>query len=243
MIPWIQPDADPDAFPPLSRALIQPNGLLCAGGDLSVERLLAAYRRGIFPWFSDGDPILWWSPDPRTVFDPGAVHVSRRLARTLRTCDWSVSIDVCFGAVIRACSEPRPGQPETWITAEMEHAYCALHRAGHAHSLEIWDGDRLIGGIYGLAIGRAFFGESMFNRCPNASRAALVALCRWLDRCGFGLLDGQVESVHLHRMGAVRVPRSEFLASLDRLCDRAPHNCDWLSLTRPVKLATFFSQH
>jgi len=242
MIPWLDPDAPPHHFPPVERALRHPNGLLCAGGDLGPERLVAAYARGLFPWYSEGEPILWWSPDPRMVFEPGRVHVSRRLARSIRSTSWCVTVNRAFEAVIRACAAPRPDQAGTWIDQRMIEAYVVLHRRGDAHSLEVWNGDDLVGGIYGVAIGRVFFGESMFHRASNASRMALVALAELLDRCGYRLLDGQVESTHLAQMGAFKLPRSEFLRIVESASQEEPTDKEhWHRLSRPVQLATFFA--
>ncbi|MCE7950815.1 MAG: leucyl/phenylalanyl-tRNA--protein transferase [Xanthomonadales bacterium PRO7] len=206
-----------EPFPSVETA--HANGLLAAGGDLSPERLLDAYRHGIFPWYSRGQPILWWSPDPRTVFATDRVHVSTRLQRWLRHCDWSIGADTDFPAVIRACARPRPRQPTTWITREMSAAYCALHELGHAHSIEVRNVEgRLVGGIYGIAIGRMFFGESMFSTQTNGSKVALIALCRVLHEWGFPLLDAQVESAHLTTMGASTMPRSAFVAQVADAC-------------------------
>lgn len=204
---------DPQDFPPLEQALREPDGLLAVGGDLSVERLLAAYRRGIFPWFSRGDPILWWSPDPRYVLVPASIHVGRSLRRTLARGHFRFTIDAAFPAVIDACARaPRDGQRGTWITKSMRDAYVALHRAGHAHSVEAWLGEELAGGLYGVGIGRMFFGESMFARADDASKAAFVVLCRHLARWNFPLVDCQMETAHLARFGAGFIPRQEFAA-------------------------------
>lgn len=211
-----QLSADPESFPPPGQALRHPNGLLAFGGDLSAARLLAAYRRGIFPWYSTGQPILWWSPDPRMVLHTARVQLPRRLRRVLRGSGWTLDSDRDFAAVVRACaSSPRPGQEGTWITPEMEAAYVALHRAGHAHSVEARTADgALAGGIYGVRIGRMFFGESMFSAQTGGSRVALVALCRVLAELGMPWLDGQVESPHLRSLGAEAVPRPAFLERL-----------------------------
>lgn len=209
-IAWLAPDA-PLGFPSPAHAMREPNGLLAAGGDLSLQRLRLAYANGIFPWYGDGEPILWWSPDPRCVFDTGAVHVSRSLRRFLRHADWSLSMDHAFDAVIAACAAPRADQPGTWINAEMTSAYTALHHAGYAHSLEVWDGARLVGGIYGVAVGRAFSGESMFSGAPNGSKVALLALAGVLRDMGFPWLDAQVPNPHLLRMGAYILPRADYL--------------------------------
>jgi len=202
------------AFPPPSAA--PGHGLLAVGGDLSVERLLLAYRMGIFPWYSENEPILWWSPDPRLLLYPEELHVSRSLRKTVRQGVFRTTLDRAFEQVVRACARiPRRNQPGTWITPEMIEAYCALHQAGYAHSLEAWDGDRLAGGIYGVSLGRCFFGESMFTRVTNASKVALVTLVEYLKRGGFAFLDCQVRTEHMVRMGAREVPRSLFLAQLE----------------------------
>jgi len=222
LIPWLRPG---DAFPPPERALREPDGLLAAGADLSVPRLLEAYRRGIFPWFSDDQPILWWSPDPRMVLLPEALRVTRSLARTLRNRDHALSSDTDFRAVMEACAAPRPGSDGTWITSAMVDAYCALHRAGWAHSVEIRIDGVLAGGLYGVAIGRVFFGESMFSRVPDASKMAFVHLVRTLQEAGFELIDCQMATAHLASLGAINMPRSEFLGRLATLIhseDRRP---------------------
>jgi leucyl/phenylalanyl-tRNA--protein transferase len=223
----------PDAFPDPGLALAEPNGLLAFGGDLSPQRLVAAYAHGIFPWYSDGDPLLWWSPDPRCVFATDAIHVSHSLARFMHQCNWNWSMDRAFESVVRACAEPRADQDGTWITADMFSAYANLHLLGHAHSLEIWDGDALIGGIYGVVAGRVFSGESMFSRRPNASKVALVTLGRVLRERGFPWLDAQVPNPHLLRMGARTLPRGQFLAELARLtADATP--VMWPHAVHPV---------
>lgn len=226
--------ADPNApFPPPGRAHREPNGLLAMGGDLSPARLLNAYRHGIFPWFSEGEPILWWCPDPRMVFDTGAFRLHSRFRRTLRTSAWEIRANTVFDRVVLACAlTPRPGQDGTWITQAMMDAYGELHRRGHAHSVEIFDGRRLVGGIYGVGIGRMFFGESMFSAVSGASKAALAGLCRILSRGGCPLLDAQVENPHLASLGGRRLPRPDFLAEVARRTAEpapeglwAPENC------------------
>jgi leucyl/phenylalanyl-tRNA---protein transferase len=214
MITWLSPDDPPDRFPPHEAALIDPPGLLAAGGDLSVERLLAAYRRGIFPWYSPGQPVLWWSPDPREVFLPEEFHVSRSLirARRVRGFEWCTDRD--FAAVVSACAAPRSRSPGTWITPEMKAAYCALHRRGYAHSYEIWRADRLVGGVYGVRLGPVYFGESMFSAEPDASKAALAGLVEHSIRLGIELIDCQLPSPHLRSLGSRPMPRSEFLRYL-----------------------------
>lgn len=207
---------DPDApFPPVASALREPDGLLAFGGDLHPRRLLNAYRHGIFPWYSDDEPILWWSPDPRCVFDTAALHLGRRFRRTLRTLDWMVRFDHAFDAIVAACADaPREGQRGTWITAAMRAAYGALHRLGHAHSAEVWAGDRLVGGLYGVAVGGVFCGESMFSAHSGGSKVALAALCRVLAAHGVDLLDAQVPNPHLARLGALPMARSRYLHHL-----------------------------
>lgn len=208
-------------FPPLEQALREPDGLLAAGGDLSPERLLAAYRHGCFPWFSAGQPILWWSPDPRMVLFPGELHVSRSLRRTLRRGDFTISFDRDFAAVIRACAGPRRHADGTWITPAMQQAYLELHRRGIAHSVEAWQNGELVGGLYGLALGRVFFGESMFSRRDDASKAAFVTLVERLRDAGFALIDCQMHTAHLARFGARAIAREQFATLLARYRDAA----------------------
>jgi leucyl/phenylalanyl-tRNA--protein transferase len=212
-------DADPLApFPPADSALAEPEGLLAIGGDLSPARLLAAYAHGIFPWYSAGQPILWWSPDPRMVFRSDRVHLSRRFRRTLRGLAWNVRADTAFDAVVAACaSAPRHGQRGTWITPEMRVAYRELHRLGHAHSIEVYDGAALAGGLYGVSVGRMFFAESMVSLQGGGSKVALAALGAALQAWGFPLVDAQMESTHLRSLGAESWPRARFLADVERL--------------------------
>jgi leucyl/phenylalanyl-tRNA--protein transferase len=224
-IPWLEAD---DPFPPVGRALIEPNGLLAAGADLSPGRLVDAYARGIFPWFNEGDPVLWWSPDPRMVLFLREVHVSRSLARVLHGHRFRTSLDTAFDAVIAGCAAPRAGQDGTWITTEMDEAYRQLARLGVAHSIEVWEGTTLVGGLYGVAIGRMFFGESMFSRVPNASKVALVQLGRQLDRWGFELMDCQMSTAHLASMGAREIPRGEFLRHVHRLTRQPAVPSPWV---------------
>jgi leucyl/phenylalanyl-tRNA--protein transferase len=224
MIPWL--DAD-DPFPPLTRALEEPNGLLAAGADLSPERLLDAYAHGIFPWFSDDQPILWWSPDPRMVLFLRELHVSRSLARVLRSQSFTVTLDRAFRHVVAGCAAPRAGQDGTWITADMAEAYGGLAHRGFAHSVEVWAGDELAGGLYGVAIGRMFFGESMFSRRPDASKVALASLARQLERWGFELIDCQMSTPHLASLGAREIRRSEFAAHVARLVRLPGHPAPW----------------
>lgn len=217
-ITWLSADDPPDAFPPVDAALREPDGLLAAGGDLSSERLLIAYRHGIFPWYDQGQPLLWWSPESRCVFKPGDFHLSRRLRRSLKHATTEVRINTDFGAVIRACAAPRGAEQGTWITAEMMVAYERLHREGWAHSIEVWCQESLLGGLYGIAIGRAFFGESMFSRSSDASKIALFALSRMMDSSVLGIVDCQLVSRHLISLGATIIPRREFTTTLDSLC-------------------------
>lgn len=201
-------------------ALAEPDGLLAVGGDLAPERLLAAYAAGIFPWFDESSPILWWSPDPRLVLEPGSLHVSRSLRRTIQRGAYRVTADTAFERVIRRCAErDRPGQRGTWITEEMVEAYARLHRLGFAHSFEAWEGERLAGGLYGISLGAAFFGESMFADLPDASKVAFVRAVEWLAGGGVRLVDCQVRTEHLVSLGAHEIPRRRFLASLAAALD------------------------
>ena len=224
MIPWLDSG---DPFPEVERALAEPNGLLAAGADLSLPRLLEAYRNGIFPWFGHDQPILWWSPDPRMVLFPAELKVSRSLARTLRNARFEVRADTAFDAVIEGCRQPRRGESGTWITEEMAEAYGTLHRAGFAHSVETWLDGKLVGGLYGVALGRAFFGESMFARVSDASKVALVALARQLQHWGFGVIDCQMNTAHLASLGAREIPRAEFTRRLRELVHYAPVPVPW----------------
>jgi leucyl/phenylalanyl-tRNA--protein transferase len=223
-----------EPFPPVECALGEPDGLLAAVGDLSSERLLDAYRHGIFPWYSDEQPILWWSPSRRTVFDTANVHVPRRLSRWLRGCSWQIRADSAFADVMRACAAPRRRERNTWITAEMLEAYQQLHRLGHAHSIEAWDGDRLVGGIYGVATGRMFCGESMFSAETNGSKVALLALCRVLRDWDFPLLDAQVASDHLSTLGAREMPRAAYCAEVARLSALPGVEGNWREKWPPI---------
>ncbi|MFZ2288755.1 MAG: leucyl/phenylalanyl-tRNA--protein transferase [Halopseudomonas yangmingensis] len=213
---WLQRDRL--WFPPAQHALQAPNGLLAGGGDLSPERLLLAYRSGIFPWYSKGQPLLWWSPDPRTVLQPNTMHVSRSLRRFLRSNRLQVSHDRDFAGVIAACAAPRDYTDSTWITDEMQAAYIELHRRGHAHSIEVWQQDTLVGGLYGVVIGRLFCGESMFSRVDNASKTALFALCHYLQQRRFMLIDCQMPTAHLDSLGACNISRNGYLAQLAECC-------------------------
>jgi leucyl/phenylalanyl-tRNA---protein transferase len=214
MIPFLGP-ADP--FPPVEQALDQPEGLLAAGGSLTTRRLVDAYRRGIFPWFNEGDPILWWSPDPRTVLRPSRIHVSHSLKKTLRKEAFLVTIDRVFARVLDGCAAPRGDESGTWLSMPMQRAYTALHAAGFAHSIEVWMDGELAGGMYGVAIGRMFFGESMFSRRTDASKIAMARLAAQLDRWEMPLIDCQLETEHLVSLGAEHMPRRAFVAEVERL--------------------------
>jgi leucyl/phenylalanyl-tRNA---protein transferase len=215
-------------FPPLHFALKEPNGLLAIGGDLSPLRLLAAYARGAFPWYSTGEAILWWSPDPRMVMFPDELKVTRSLARRLRRRDYEIRFDSAFREVIQACSATRRfGQDGTWIVPEMVEAYCRLHELGHAHSVETWIDGKLVGGLYGVAIGRMFYGESMFHHVTDASKIAFVHLVRYLQQHSFGMIDCQMKTSHLERFGAREIPRAEFASQLEELINMPHFYSQW----------------
>ena len=220
---------DPEApFPDPGTALRDPDGLLAIGGDLSPTRLLNAYANGIFPWYSEGQPLLWWSPDPRTAFPTHAVHLSRRFRRDLRRSSWQVTADMAFSDVIDACATiPRPHQPGTWITPAMREAYVAMHALGYTHSVEVWDGSRLVGGLYGMAIGKMFFGESMFSAVSGGSKVALAALAAHLQQRGWPLLDAQVANDHLMSMGGMSWPRERFLDTVRGLAAAPGEPGNW----------------
>ncbi|MBK5297920.1 MAG: leucyl/phenylalanyl-tRNA--protein transferase [Vicinamibacteria bacterium] len=223
-MPWL---SDDDPLPPVDSALRRPNGLLAAGGGLSVRRLVDAYSKGCFPWYSEGEPVLWWSPDPRMVLVPAQLHVPRSLARRMRRGDITITADLAFADVMAGCAEPRDDQGGTWITDEMMSAYLALHAAGHAHSIEAWQDGLLVGGLYGVALGRAFFGESMFTRVPDASKIALMTLVAQLQQWEFGVVDCQMKTEHLARFGAREIPRAAFVRQLDVLVPQAGPPCPW----------------
>ena len=227
---------DQHGFPPPEQALSDPNGLLAVGGDLQPERLLNAYYNGIFPWFNQDDPILWWSPDPRAVFSPGNLRVSRSLVKYLKKQSWTFSINKQFAAVIQGCAAPRAKQEETWISADIQQAYLSLHQQGHAHSIEVWEDDALIGGLYGLAIGQVFCGESMFHLRTNASKAAMIVLQQHLLRCGFKLIDAQVENPHLDSLGAKSIKRKDFLILLKHLRDGDVNPDSWVTTEVSIEL-------
>ena len=220
MLTWLAPD---DPFPPVARALQEPNGLLAAGGDLSQERLLAAYRHGIFPWFSRGEPILWWSPDPRMVLYTGELKISRSLAKNLRNKGYALTVDTAFREVVKGCANRK----ETWLGRQMQAAYLALHQRGYAHSFETWLGPDLVGGLYGVAIGRMFYGESMFSTATDASKVALVGLAKELVRRGFPLIDCQMKTPLLASLGGREIPRAAFLRALTALVNYADPPGKW----------------
>lgn len=224
MIPWL---AGRPAFPPVDRALAEPNGLLAAGGDLSPPWLLEAYRHGIFPWFSAGEPILWWSPDPRLVLLPAEIRISRSLRKRLRRRDFDVRLDSAFADVMSCCAAPRRGAAGTWITGDMQAAYLAMHELGYAHSVECWQDGELVGGLYGMAIGRVFFGESMFAGVTDASKVALAHLARLLELRDYALIDCQMTTAHLCSMGAREIPRARFAEDLARWTREGPPPQKW----------------
>lgn len=213
---------DKQPFPPVEFALSNPNGLLAIGGDLSAARLLDAYRHGIFPWFNEDNPILWWSPDPRMVLFPGAFKCSHSLKKTLRKGLHQVRFDTTFEHVMRACAAPRKHDGGTWILEEIIQAYCELHRMGYAHSIEVWLNDELVGGLYGVAIGKIFYGESMFSRKTDASKIALAHLARQLEIWNFGMIDCQMHTPHLASLGARTIPRKQFIHQLQELINCPP---------------------
>ncbi|GGP26155.1 leucyl/phenylalanyl-tRNA--protein transferase [Silvimonas amylolytica] len=221
MIAWLD---DSNRFPPLQHAMVEPNGLLAAGGDLSPQRLLAAYYQGIFPWYMPGEPILWWSPNPRMVLMPEKLHVPGSLAKTLRNKPYRVTFDLVFDEVINGCASPRRGENLTWISQEIRDGYGALYQLGYAHSAECWMDNELVGGLYGVAIGNMFYGESMFARRPDASKLAFVHLVRYLREHGFGMIDCQMHTEHLARFGAHEIDRDQFARKLGELvtAPRAP---------------------
>ncbi len=226
-VTWLGQEDPPESFPPVSAALSEPDGLLAAGGDLSSARLLYAYRHGIFPWYEQGQPLLWWSPDPRCVFTAGDFHLARRLQRELRQTTAEVRVNTAFSDVIRACAGPRKSEQGTWITPAMMEAYETLHAEHWAHSIEIWQSDVLVGGLYGIAIGKVFFGESMFSTTANASKMALLYLANRLATGDLELLDCQVVSAHLLRLGAKNIPRKSFVSRLEALCTPAAPISVW----------------
>ena len=227
MVPWLSAN---HAFPPVEKALLEPNGLLAAGADLSLERLLEAYKQGIFPWYNPGSPILWWSPDPRMVLFPDELKISHSLRKALRRQHYEIRMDTAFAQVIQACAAPRDASLGTWISSPMQIAYIRLHEAGFAHSVETWIDGELAGGLYGVALGRVFFGESMFSRVNNASKIALAHLVRQLQAWKFGLIDCQMSTPHLASLGAREIPRAEFSALLAKLVNCRHRSKLWRAL-------------
>lgn len=224
-LPWLDPAVP--LFPPASSALDDPNGLLAAGGALGSDWLLEAYSRGIFPWYETGQPILWWSPNPRLILLPDQVRVSKSLKKLIKKCPYNLTIDRNFVGVIENCGKARPGSSGTWITEEMQQAYVNMHNLGYAHSVEVWSGSALVGGLYGIALGKVFFGESMFSLEPNASKLALVALAQRLLAWDYELIDCQVSSEHLVSLGAQEINRGEFSELVDSLVSETPHPDSW----------------
>ena len=235
-IAWLSDTDSPDAFPPVESAMIEPEGLLAAGGDLSRDRLLAAYVRGIFPWYEEGQPVLWWSPDPRCVLWPNQLHISRRLGQQLKNSMAEIRFNTSFSSVVDQCAGRRRSQQGTWITREMKAAYQALHDSGWAHSIEVWAGNDLIGGLYGLCIGQVFFGESMFSAVANASKMAMIGLTRHMLDNDIRLLDCQVVSPHLLTLGATTIPRQEFTRILATACQPPSPHDTWPRKPMPVQL-------
>ncbi|MDO9470023.1 MAG: leucyl/phenylalanyl-tRNA--protein transferase [Nitrosomonas sp.] len=215
------------SFPPVENALREPNGLLAVGGDLSPQRLLEAYSRGIFPWFNEDDPILWWSPDPRMVLFPDELKISRSLRKTLKKDHYQIRTDCSFTQVMHACAAPRKGQAGTWIHPQMVAAYTMLHEKGLAHSIETWMDGVLVGGLYGVSLGKVFFGESMFSLVPDASKIAFVHLVKQLQCWEYGLIDCQVKTGHLASLGAREISRVEFGQKLDTLINGSKPGSKW----------------
>lgn len=226
-LPFLDPDSNIQPFPPVSKALTKPDGLLAMGGCLSTQRLINAYTQGIFPWYSYGDPILWWSPDPRLVIFPENLHLSKSLQKTLRKQTFQVTFDTAFTQVIKACAAPRADESGTWLLPDMQQAYSRLHDEGHAHSVEAWYKGELVGGLYGIAIGQVFFGESMFHRKTDASKVAFVTLIQQLTGWGYQLIDCQVHTPHLISLGAQEITRSNFSSLLQQYHHCKPHTTAW----------------
>jgi len=227
MLPYLDPDQPQQNFPPLHEALTDPDGLLAAGGCLSTTRLINAYANGIFPWYSPEDPILWWSPNPRLVIFPDQLHISKSLKKTLRKQRFKITFNSAFADVISACSNPRVDEAGTWLSNEMQAAYIDLHQLGYAHSIEAWHDGKLVGGLYGIAIGLVFFGESMFHTQTDASKIAFVSLIQQLTEWGYQMIDCQVHSNHLVSLGAEEIPRNHFISLLEQHSQTAPHPNAW----------------
>ncbi|RLA18067.1 MAG: leucyl/phenylalanyl-tRNA--protein transferase [Gammaproteobacteria bacterium] len=227
MLPLLDPSNPFEPFPDSDLALNEPNGLLAVGGCLSTERLINAYQHGIFPWYSQDEPILWWTPSPRLVIYPENLKISKSLRKTVRKGLFNITFDSAFSEVIEQCGSPRSGGDETWITEEIKEAYLALHKKGFAHSVEAWQDDKLVGGLYGVSIGAVFFGESMFSHISNASKVAFVTLVTQLQKAGYQLIDCQVRTEHLISLGAEEISREQFSKHLKTFCAKQPSNCFW----------------
>ena len=227
MLTLLNPDQADQAFPHVSKALIEPDGLLAVGGCLSTQRIISAYTQGIFPWYSNDDPILWWSPDPRLVIFPEKLHLSKSLRKTLRKQTFQVTFDTAFTEVIKACASPRSDESGTWLLPEMQQAYSRLHNEGYAHSIEAWYKDELVGGLYGIAVGQVFFGESMFHRKTDASKVAFVTLIQQLSNWGYQLIDCQIHTQHLVSLGAEEISRKYFSSLLQQYSHCKPHCTAW----------------
>lgn len=239
---WIEPGSAADNFPPVEQALSHPDGLLCFGGDLNDDRLLHAYQLGIFPWYSEGQPIMWWSPSPRCVIYPEEIVIRRSLKKTMRNAGYEFSMDLEFSEVIRRCAAPRADDAGTWITAEMQQAYEHLHDLGYAHSVEIWKDQQIVGGLYGVAIGQVFFGESMFSSESDTSKIALACLVQRIAAAGFKLIDAQVTSRHLLSLGAREIGRADFQDQLAKFCQMENPIDIWQTGRIPVKEFMFSNE-
>jgi len=227
MLTLLDPNQSDQAFPPLTEALTEPDGLLAVGGCLSTQRIINAYTQGIFPWYNNDDPILWWSPDPRMIIFPEKLHLSRSLKKTLRKQTFQITFDTAFTRVIKACAAPRSNEPGTWLLPDMQLAYCRLHKEGHAHSVEVWHDGKLVGGLYGIAVGQVFFGESMFHRKTDASKVAFVSLIQQLSLWGYQLIDCQIHTQHLVSLGAEEISRKQFSSLLQQYHHCKPHSTAW----------------
>ena len=227
MLTLLDPNQADQAFPPLTEALTEPDGLLAVGGCLSTQRIINAYTQGIFPWYNNDDPILWWSPDPRLIIFPEKLHLSKSLKKTLRKQTFQITFNTAFTRVIKACAAPRSNEPGTWLLPDMQLAYCRLHKEGHAHSVEVWHDGKLVGGLYGIAVGQVFFGESMFYRKTDASKVAFVSLVQQLSLWGYQLIDCQIHTQHLVSLGAEEISRKQFSSLLQQYHHCKPHSTAW----------------
>lgn len=229
MLTLLDPNQADQDFPPVELALSEPDGLLAVGGCLSTQRIINAYSQGIFPWYSNDEPILWWSPDPRLVLYPENLHISKSLRKTLRKQHFHISFDTAFAKVIKACASPRLEETRTWLTSAMQTAYIRLHYEGYAHSVEAWHDNQLVGGLYGIAVGQVFFGESMFHTETDASKVAFVSLIQQLSNWGYKLIDCQVHTEHLIKLGAEEISRTRFSSLLRQYHQRKPVSTAWQS--------------